>query len=123
MKTMIVVASNRVNAHVGEEYDEIVEVVNEPTTENIQYHATVIMPKLEALWNQVLIDDETNPTLEKKIVVYLDAASPFAVMLMNLKIIMARRGMVIELPWEKPDAIEDLDAESRDVLNKLGGKL
>lgn len=117
MKTMFVVASNRVNNHVGEEYDEIIEVVNEPTTENIQYQATIIMPKIEVLWHQVMENDED---AEKKVVVHLDAASPFAVMLMNLKIIMGRNGVVIDLPWEQPDNIDGLDSESREVLKKLG---
>lgn len=117
MKTMFVVSERRVNEHVGEEYDVIVEVVHEPTTENIQLYANQITAGIKDLWNS----QENDPGRE--VVVHLDAAGPFAAMLLNLQIILRNRdGIVISLPWDKPIEVDKLDAESKEVLHKLENK-
>jgi hypothetical protein len=114
MKSMIVLAGRRVNAHVGEEYDVIIEVADEPTTENIQSYANEVMSGIKDLWNQQKGEEH------RSVMIYLDAASPFAAMLLNLQIIMkAQDGIEITLPWDKPVNVEELDKESREILKKL----
>lgn len=114
MKSMIVVSSQLVNKHAGEEYDVIIEVVHEPTTDNIQQCADEVMAGIKDLWAK------DAGSADRKIVVHLDAAGPFAAMLLNLQIILkAQAGIVVDLPWDKPPALDELDAESKEVLRKL----
>lgn len=118
MKSVFVVSEKLVNNHVGEEYDVIVEVAHEPTTDNIQTYAEQVMAGIRALWKQD--QSETKEGDPCKVVVHLDAAGPFAAMLVNLQIILkAQEGIVVDLPWDKPPAVEELDAESKEVLRKL----
>ena len=120
MKSMFVVSGNFTNNHVGEEYDVIVEVVDEPTTDNIQIYADQVMAKIRELWTQTA--DADDPA-DRKVVVHLHAAPAFAAMLVNLQIILkAQSGIIIDLPWEKAPDIQELDAESREVLRKLENK-
>lgn len=122
MKSMFVVADDKVNNHVGEEYDTIIEVPNEPTTENIQPAAETVMAKIKELWVQEVATPYSNAD-DRMVVVHMDAAGPFAAMLVNLQIILkAQEGIVIDLPWDKPPALEGLDAESRDLLRKLDNR-
>jgi small-conductance mechanosensitive channel len=117
MKSMIVVSESSINKHVGEEYDIIVEVPYEPTTENIQACAEKVLRGIKELWN------DQEGLVDRKIVVHLDAATPFGVMLENLQIILkAESGTIIDLPWCKPTDVADLDSESKTVLNKLDGR-
>lgn len=121
MKNMIVVADQFVNRHVGEEYDVIVEVPFEPTTDNIQPHADKIMEDIKSLWaQQAPVQGEESIQGDRKVVVYLDAAPAFAAMLVNLQIILkAQDGIEIELPWDKPQNLDNLDEESKEMLRKL----
>jgi hypothetical protein len=115
---MFIVSNACVNKHVGEEYDVIIEVADEPTTENIDTDAGKVMEQIRELWKS---QDDDKP--RDKVVVFLDAAPPFAAMLINLQIIMkAEEGIIIELPWDKPVNLEELDAESKEVLKKLEQK-
>lgn len=117
MKSMFVVAENKVNSHIGEEYDIIVEVPNEPTTENIKPYADRVMAGIDDLWK------EDSGSEDRRIVVHLDAASPFAAMLVNLQIIMkAQAGINIDLPWNAPEDLDALDRESKEILAKLEHK-
>lgn len=117
MKSMIVVSESSIDKHVGEEYDIIVEVPYEPTTNNIQECADKVMSGIKGLWK------EQDGSQDRKIVVHLDAATPFGVMLENLKIILKEEsGIVLDLPWCKPTNIEALDSESKAVLSKLDGR-
>jgi hypothetical protein len=117
MKTMIVVSTRKIEKHVGEEYDVIVEVPNEPTTTNIGESAIKIGDSITALW----VSDDGSP--DRRVVVSLDAATPFAAMLVNMRIIrLARDGIVIDLPWDKPVDISNIDSESRELLEKLDSK-
>jgi len=111
MKSMIVLSDRATSKHVGEEYDIIVEVPYEPTTENIQASADKVMAGIKELWAKQ--DGDAG----RKVVVHLDAATPFGVMLENLQIIL--KPIVIELPWCKPTNVEALDAESKELLRKL----
>ena len=123
MKSMIVVSESSINQHVGEEYDIVVEVPYEPTTENIQACAEKVRRGIKELWAQEVGRDQDKASDNPKIVVHLDAATPFGVMLENLQIILkAESGTIIDLPWCKPTDFDSLDSESRDVLSKLDGR-
>ena len=114
MKSIFVVSERFVKKHIGEEYDSIIEVVHEPTTENILSDADKIADCIHSNWRQ----EEGKG--DRKIVIYLDAAAPFASILINLKIIMKQReGIEIELPWDKPQNLEELDNESKEMLKNL----
>ena len=121
MKTMLVVAEKSVNKHVGEEYDVILEVESQPTTATIQDWASRMKDGIRALWHEQAGDAGA------KVVVTLDAASPFHAVLLNLRVIMkAEEGVVVELPYMTPemearvegDVIEDREAQ--ELLKKLG---
>jgi len=114
MRTMIVLAGNKFNDHVGEDYDIITEVANIPTTENIQEYADEVMRGIRELWKQQ--DGDAHGS----VMIYLDAASPFAAMLINLQVIMkAQEKIEITLPWDKPIDIDGLDKESKEILKTL----
>lgn len=122
MKTLFVVADKRVNAHVGESYDALVEVEWQPTTETIQVGADRIKDQIRALWHEQLKAGEKEP----KVSVNLDAASPYNAMLLNLRIIMkAEEGIVIELPYLPKEILDRVegdkieDAEAKELLRKL----
>jgi hypothetical protein len=121
MRSMFIVSVSAVNKHVGEEYDTIIEVPYEPTTENIQACADKVMAGIKDLWAQEVGESEPDKvSMNPKVVIHLDAATPFGVMLENLQIILkAQSGIIIELPWVKPPDVEELDAESREILHKL----
>ena len=107
-------AGGKVNKHAGEEYDIIVEVSDEPTIDNIQSHAEQVMAGIKELWKQ------QEGEQDRKIVAYLDAASPFLAMLLNLQIIMkAQNGIEIDMPWYTPPDLQALDSESKAILDKL----
>ena len=117
MRTIFVVASGNVNRHAGEEYDTIIEVPDEPTVDTIQTHAEQVMAGIKALWKQQV----DNPQIGgNKVVAYLDAASPFLAMLLNLQIILkAQDGIEIDMPWYTPPDLQALDSESKAILDKL----
>jgi len=118
MKTLFIVSSKRVNAHAGEEYDYILEVEHQPTTETILNWANRIKDAIRALWHEQIQAGEKEP----KVVVYLDAAGPFVAMLINLQIIMgAEEQIVLELPQFK-DEVTVSDPEAVELLKKLDGK-
>ena len=117
MRTIFVVASGNVNRHAGEEYDTIIEVPDEPTVDTIQTHEEQVMAGIKALWKQQV----DNPQIGgNKVVAYLDAASPFLAMLLNLQIILkAQEGIDIDMPWYTPPDLQALDSESKAILEKL----
>jgi hypothetical protein len=122
MKSLFVLSEKRVNEHAGEEYDSIMEVVDDITTENIPFYANKIMAEIRALWENE-IGDPSLTVENPKVMVYLDAAPAFAAMLVNLKIIMfAQEKIIIDLPWDTPVDATQLDAESQAVLKKLEEK-
>ena len=74
MKTLFVVCSAKVNKHVGEDYDEILEVENQPTTETIQDWANRIKGCIRTLWHaQVQPGDPDAAAVNPKVVVHLES--------------------------------------------------
>ena len=117
MKLLFVVSERLVNNHVGEEYDCILEVEHQPTVETIGEWANKIRNQIRFLWAEQKNDKD------KRVVVNLDAASPFNAMLINLKIIMkAEEGIEIELAYLKDNTREIRDRETLEVLKKLERK-
>jgi hypothetical protein len=78
MKTLLVCDEATVNNHVGEEYDDIIEVVQVPTTENIKDWADRIKSRIRKLWNE---DGE-----DKKVVITFDSSAPYKAVIINLRI-------------------------------------
>jgi len=94
MKTLFVCDEKFIVEHVGEEYDDIIEVPHQPTTENIHEFANRIKGRIRKLW------EEDKDSDNQAVHVTLHCASPFNVMLMNLRIIMrGEEDIVIELPY------------------------
>ena len=111
MKSLFIVDERNINKHVGENYDHIIEVEHQPTTESIQKWADTIMSTIRALWHEQVKAGESEP----KVVANLDAASPFNLILINLQIIMGKEeNIVLELPYLPAEMKEDRtdDAEA-----------
>ena len=91
MKSLLVCDERSINNHVGEEYDEILEVIQVPTTENIKFWADEIRSALVGLWNLDKLED-------KRVVVTLDSSAPYKAVLINLRIKMGEEdGIKIKL--------------------------
>jgi hypothetical protein len=97
MKTLFVCDEKVLVDHVGEEYDDIIEVPHQPTTENVHEFANRIKGRIRKLWAE---DEDSD---DRAVHVTLHGASPFNVMLINLRIIMkGEEGIVVELPYLSP---------------------
>ena len=116
MKTLFICSDKKINSHVGEEYDCILEVQDQPTTETILEHANRIRGRIRSLWMEQIQAKDSDP----KVICHLDGASPYNAMLLNLQIIMkADEGIVIELPYLANIKVQVPDKETLDLLNKL----
>jgi hypothetical protein len=119
MKTLFVCSDKKINNHVGEEYDSILEVQDQPTTETILDWANRIRGKIRALW----MEQVQSKTPEPKVVCYLDGPTPYNAVMMNLQIIMkAEEGVVVELPYLSQINMQVTDPETLELLKKLDGK-
>lgn len=93
MKSLLILNDQTRDRHVGEEYDEILEVPVEVTTENIGEWSARIKDSIRRLWSQ----DEAEGKLVN---IWLDAAIVFHTMLLNLQIrMLPEEGIKIELPY------------------------
>ena len=121
MKSLFVCSANKINNHVGEEYDSILEVTDQPTQSNIDEYANRIRGRIRALWME---QKDPNAAIENpKVVCYLDAPTPYNGILHNYQIIMKdEEGIVIELPYMADLKIEVTDPEALAVLAKLDGR-
>jgi len=117
MKTLFVVSEKKVDDHVGEEYDYILQVDDEPTTDNIQELANRVRTKIRSLWMEQEEDDD------RRVVCHLDAASPFNAMLIDLQLILnEEEDIVIELPYLPEGERIPGDPEARALIEKIGSK-
>jgi hypothetical protein len=117
-KTLFVCAKARINAHVGESYDEILEVETTPTTETIDRWGSAIMRSIRSLHQQ-----DKAAGGDGLVKAYLDGASPYNQILMNLQIIMKQEdGINIELPYLPSDLFKVEDSETKEILNRIGEK-
>jgi len=117
MKTLFIVAHNRVNAHAGEDYDDILEVDNLPQIGDMPKWASAIRQKLIALWD---IDEGGG---NRSVKVSIDAYAAFGAMVSNFKVLLkAEFGIEIDTSeFDFPDEarIPALDRESQELLAKL----
>ena len=104
--------------HVGENYDAIVEVENQPTWPGIQDWAGKIGEAIRGLWREQVSEG----TSDMRVVVNLDAVNAYHQILANYQIIMkADEGIIVELPYFKPQEVND--PETVELLRKLGDKV
>jgi hypothetical protein len=116
MKTLFICSSRKVNSHVGEEYDVILEVEDQPTTSTIAEWAHRIKDKIRFLWHEQEGSDD------RRVVCYLDGPTPYNAILNNLQIIMKdEEGIVVELPYMVELRQEVTDPETIELLSKLEG--
>jgi hypothetical protein len=114
MKRMIVCAERFLIRHDGEEYDEILEVEDQPTTATIQSWAERVKGRIRKL------NAADEGSADRGVSVTVDAASPFNAMLINLQIIMkAEEGIRIDLPNLDATVPEVTDPEALRRIEKL----
>ena len=119
MRTLFIVAMSKVVKHEDEEYDYIIQVPDEPTTENIGELGNRIRCRIRALNEEQLADGETEPVVSVK----LDGASPFNAMLINLKILMKdEENVQVSLDYPHEEELESDDDEARELINRLDKK-
>jgi len=116
MKSLFICSDKKINSHVGEEYDCILEVQDQPTSDTILDMANRIRGRIRALW----MDQVAEKNTDMRVVCHLDGPTPYNAMLMNLQIIMkAEEGIIVELPYLSQIKMEVTDSETLDLLNKL----
>ena len=101
MKTLLVVSSKAIGRHGGEEYDDYIEVENQPSTENIDKWSNRIGSRIRNLWDKDCKDSlEADGEYDNCVNVYLDGAVPYNVVLQNFRIFMKDgEGINIKLPY------------------------
>lgn len=121
MKTLFVCSDRLINKHVGEEYDFIMEVPDQPTTDNISDWANRIRGRIRTLWmEQVKPEDPTAVVVNPKVLCFFDGPSPYNAILSNLQILMkAEEKIDIELPYMANFRQTVTDPETLEVLQKL----
>ena len=121
MKSLFVCSEEKVNNHVGEEYDFIMEVPDQPTTENIADWANRIRVRIRSLWmEQVKPEDPNFVAMNPKVLCFLDGPTPYNAILNNLQIIMkAEENIFIELPYMVNFRQTVIDPETLELLRKL----
>jgi len=118
MKTLFVCSERKINDHVGEYYDSVVEVPHQPTADGIEEIARRVREEIRKLWKQDLDDDvrEGEPCVQAR----LDAASPFNAMLIDYQIVMGKEeGVRLELPYLESTERTTSDREARELIEKL----
>ena len=116
MRTLFVVSERRVKSHVGEEYDSIMEVEDQPTTNTIQTWADRIKGRVRALWMEQKQAEDKDPN----VAVTVDGATPYGAIVCNLQIIMkAEEGIVVTLPQADGKSKEVHDSEAQSLLSKM----
>ena len=138
MKTLFICASANIEYHVGEEYDDIIEVDNEVISSHgedgygadltpiTEWHKR-IRNRIRKLWHEDATPE--GATREDgdphEVHIWLDAASPFNAMLIDLQIVMEKEeGIVIQLPYlgEGGAIRTTTDPEALKVLQSLDKK-
>ena len=117
MKTLFIVSERKVDDHVGEEYDYILQVDDQPTTDNIGELADRVRTRIRSLWMEQKDEEDQGVSC------MLDAASPFNTMLIDLQLILAEEeGILIELPYLPEGERVPGDKEAQRLIEKIGSK-
>ena len=94
VKTFLICTSKSIHKYAGQEYDDYLEVDSQPSAETIDELANRIADRIRKLWNEDG-DDE-----ERIVSIWLDAASPYNVVLKNFQIFMKEQENIeIQLPY------------------------
>ena len=138
MKTMFICAEANIEYHVGEEYDDILEVDNEvisghgddnygvDLTPIDEWHKR-IRNRIRKLWHEDATPEGATREEgdEHEVHIWLDAASPFNAMLIDLQIVMGKEeGIVIKLPYlgEGGAIRTTTDPETLQLLERLDSR-
>ena len=119
---MFIVASSKVDSHVGEEYDDILEVDDQPTTETIQEWANRVRNHIRRLWTEDVPPEGADRADDdpREVRIHLDAATPFHAMLVNLQILMKEEESIdVELAYTDTTERTTSDQEAREILQRL----
>jgi hypothetical protein len=138
MKTFLIVAKSNWDDHVGEEYDDILEVDDEVISghgdDNYGTHLTPITEwhnrirgRIRKLWNEDAVPEgeDREEGDDQEVHVWLDAASPFNAMLIDLQLVMEQEeGIIIELPYLGDDGTvrRTNDPETLELMSKLDNR-
>lgn len=117
MKALFIVSEKRINQHAGETYDYILEVEDQPTTQNIQEIADRVRTRIRSLWmEEIGHDDPNKAVVNPKVVCTVDANPVFKAMLIDLQLILKEAESIeIELPGIEANP-EPTDPEARRML-------
>ena len=97
MKTLLICAKSKLADHVGEEYDDYFTVADQPDVKQLEIEQERIQQVVRGLWFEDQKDDEEP---EKKVLIYLDGASPYNAVLIDFQVKMKdKEEIVIELPY------------------------
>jgi hypothetical protein len=119
MKSIIIVSERKINDHVGEYYDDIIEVPHQPTAKTIETVAKQVRESIVKLWKEDQEDLER--TEEPRIEAHLDAASPFNAMLIDYQLVLSEaEGIKLELPYlDSTERKTCSDREANELIEKL----
>lgn len=138
MKTFLIVSNRNYEDHVGEEYDSLLEVDNEVISghgeENygmqltpIEEWCNRIRGRIRKLWNEDATPEggTREEGDEQEVHIWLDAASPFNAMLIDLRQVMAKEeGITVVLAYleEGEEFTTTNDPETLELLSKLDNR-
>ena len=118
MKTLFICSERKINEHVGEYYDGIIEVPHQPTTAVIEEVAQQVREEIRKLWKMDVEDTEREG--EPCVQATLDAASPFNAMLIDYQVVCEKEESIsLVLPYLTTTERTTEDAEAKELLEKL----
>ena len=124
MKTFLICIEYNINDHVGEEYDDILEVEDMPTQMTVASWADRIKGRIRKLWNEDSnIDEDSGDKIEdweRGVEIVLDGTPPYHTMLMRLQPLMLRQeGIEFTIPYaDGLDGDVEYDSETEEFLRK-----
>lgn len=118
MKSLFICSERKINDHVGEYYDDIIEVPHQPVSKGIEEIAAKVRESIKNLWKEDQQDSEREG--EPCVKAYLDGASPFNAMLIDYQIVLGKEeGITLELPYLESTERSTNDEEANEVIRKL----
>lgn len=118
MKTLFICSERKINDHVGEYYDDIIEVEHQPEVGRVEKVAKAVRESIRKLWEEDVKD--ANREGEPCVMAYLDAASPFNAMLIDYQIVLGNEdGIRLELPYLESTERTTRDPEAIELIEKL----
>ena len=124
MKNFLICIEYRINDHIGEEYDDILEVEDMPTQITIADWADLIKGRIRKLWNEDSeIDEDSGDKIEvweKGVEIVLDGTPPYHTMLMRLQPLMLKEESIeFTIPYaDELNEDVEYDSEAEEFLRK-----